>query len=77
MSRRRNKDIHRSKELDKYLGHFVIITFYDNRIEKGVLEYGIPLGSGMGNSRKYSLNRTHFFRKTHIKKVEHYGCFYA
>ena len=65
-------DIHRSKELDKYLGQFVMITFYDNRIEKGVLEYGIPLGSGMGNSRMYSLNGVSYFRKAHIKKVELY-----
>ena len=67
-----SKDIHRSEELDKYLGQFVMITFFDNRIEKGVLEYGIPLGPGMCNSRMYSLNRNYYFRKSHIKKVEPY-----
>lgn len=67
-----SKDIHRSEELDKYLGQNVVLTFYDNKTESGILEYGIPLGPGMGNSRMYSLNRNYFFRKTHVKKVEPY-----
>ena len=67
-----SKDIHRSKELDKYLGQNVVVTFYDNKTESGVLEYGIPLGEGMGNSKTYWLNRSLSFRKTHIKKVEPY-----
>lgn len=60
------KDIHRSKELDKYLGQKVKVTFWDNSIDEGILEYDVVRYC----KNKYSLNRRLFFRKTHVKKIE-------
>ena len=68
-----SKDIHRSKELDKYLGQVVKITFIDEvcygfRKEMvGVLGYETKYIKG-----RYNLNGNHHFRKTHIEKVEPY-----
>ena len=63
-----SKDIHRSKELDKYLGQVVKITFIrecggDEQI--GVLGYETKYSKG-----RYNLDGGVHFRKTHIKKVE-------
>lgn len=63
----------RSKELDKYMGKKVKITFIDGSVSIGVLEYGTPyIGSNKSNDlycviKKYS--HIHF-RKTHIKEIK-------
>lgn len=68
-----SKNIHRSEELDKYLGQVVKITFIDdlvfniNKEIVGVLGYGAKYNGGY-----YNINEQHHFRKTHVKKVEPY-----
>lgn len=68
-----SNDIHRSKELDKYLSQVVKITFIDdvvygdNKEMVGVLGYGAKYNKG-----RYNINNQMHFRKTHIKKVEPY-----
>ena len=60
------KNIHRSKELDKHLGQKVKVTFWDNSIDEGILEFGVDRYC----NNRYSLNRQLFFRKTHVIKIE-------
>lgn len=63
-------NIHRSKELDQFLGQKVRVTFWNDHVYEGILywskrdypEQVIP-------REDYSVDNMHFY-KTHVKKIE-------
>lgn len=68
----------RSEELDKYIGKKVRVTFFDDDVAEGILEYDVPEGDGLPPSALYSVKydpehpeyERIFFRKSHSRKIE-------
>lgn len=64
------KDIHRSKELDQYIGKRVKVTFdkrkffYNNELV-GILGYGTIYAP-----HHYNIDGGNHFRKSHVTKIE-------
>lgn len=70
-----SKDIHRSEELDKLLGQQVRITFWDDRVKEGKLQWARRSYPEQIIPREdYSIEtddrEVYHFRKTHVKKIE-------